>query len=780
MSTKTAFKRIALATVAALGFGVLSSVAPASAVVSNPVYAVDYAASSIELGADAVLVLHQDYFGDTAAQVAMTFTVTKNVVGADTTTASTNTAMPKVYKGDATGTVSTGTAGEVTRGYAAAAVYSGFPAADIANAKVNINNTQTGGSTSGTSVLTTVINTAGGTLDAVAKRVRGFQRVEWTPTVVGTYSVTVSASTGAGASTSGGAITQGSPALVADTAGAYVWTFTVVAAGTAATAAAKAALALQTPSATWSKSINGYNYCPALGALSICAVADTYTRAFSSGTLISTTAADEAVYFPKNLDVASKSVSAAAIIGNVNSATSTGNLLNPVKGATIYAEIAGPGILFLGDYGAIPPYNSIAENYSTGRAVKITLGATSSAYQLLVGTDGTAGKATITISAANSISATPVVIATETVTFFDTPAKASLTQLAYSINGDAGAAATSVATLAVTDKDGNAIPYAHFTNLGYYATAASANTTVLPAQTALTSKTLSLQPKGALYGTSDVTVTVQNDAGATAASIVAATAVPTGFSDAAKLVPTVKFATTAQSVIVAKNQIATLTVTSSDAGAFAPGAKGTLTFVAKDVNALAVPDSLTATVKSVSTVATSIATQNGSVITDFNSLATLGTWGLSSATGLDAAGTMTLTLYAPLAEGEFTLSMLLGGSAAVAGTASGGFASTVAGTTASLKLTVTKSAATKAADAAAEIAQSALDAAAEATDAANAATDAANAAAEAADAATAAAQDAADAVAALSTQVATLISGLKAQLTALTNLVIKIQKKVKA
>jgi len=76
--------------------------------------------------------------------------------------------------------------------------------------------------------------------------------------------------------------------------------------------------------------------------------------------------------------------------------------------------------------------------------------------------------------------------------------------------------------------------------------------------------------------------------------------------------------------------------------------------------------------------------------------------------------------------------------------------------------------------------QAAADAAAEATDAANAATDAANAAAEAADAATAAAQDAADAVAALSAQVATMMSSLKAQLTALTNLVIKIQKKVKA
>jgi len=73
-----------------------------------------------------------------------------------------------------------------------------------------------------------------------------------------------------------------------------------------------------------------------------------------------------------------------------------------------------------------------------------------------------------------------------------------------------------------------------------------------------------------------------------------------------------------------------------------------------------------------------------------------------------------------------------------------------------------------------------LDAVAEATDAANAATDAANAAAEAADAATAAAQDAQAAVAALATQVASLIASIKAQITSLTNLVIKIQKKVKA
>jgi len=84
------------------------------------------------------------------------------------------------------------------------------------------------------------------------------------------------------------------------------------------------------------------------------------------------------------------------------------------------------------------------------------------------------------------------------------------------------------------------------------------------------------------------------------------------------------------------------------------------------------------------------------------------------------------------------------------------------------------------ANAAADAATAAADAAAEATDAANAATDAANAAAEAADAATAAAQDAADAVAALSTSVTEMVNALKKQITSLTNLVIKIQKKVKA
>ena len=103
----------------------------------------------------------------------------------------------------------------------------------------------------------------------------------------------------------------------------------------------------------------------------------------------------------------------------------------------------------------------------------------------------------------------------------------------------------------------------------------------------------------------------------------------------------------------------------------------------------------------------------------------------------------------------------------------------LAGTASATTITATFGKATIV-NAAQEAANAAVDAAAEAIDAANAATDAANAAAEAADAATAAAQDAADAVAALSVSVAAMIDSLKKQITALTNLVIKIQKKVKA
>jgi hypothetical protein len=120
-------------------------------------------------------------------------------------------------------------------------------------------------------------------------------------------------------------------------------------------------------------------------------------------------------------------------------------------------------------------------------------------------------------------------------------------------------------------------------------------------------------------------------------------------------------------------------------------------------------------------------------------------------------GYKTYVVYMP-AQGDVTIS------------ATGGSLLPVAG---QVKVSATASVVNSSVDAA-------TDAANEATDAANAATDAALAAADAADAATAAAQDASDAVAALSATVAKLVASLKAQITSLTNLVIKIQKKVKA
>jgi hypothetical protein len=148
----------------------------------------------------------------------------------------------------------------------------------------------------------------------------------------------------------------------------------------------------------------------------------------------------------------------------------------------------------------------------------------------------------------------------------------------------------------------------------------------------------------------------------------------------------------------------------------------------------------------------------------------------------DATGTYTFLADTNASDGgvaKFTVtsgtaSTSMGDSAGYVGTTEADATLAAGNSTASVSITFSAGAS------ASDVAQAAVDAAAEATDAANAATDAANAAAEAADAATAAAQDAADAVAALSAQVATLISGLKAQLTALTNLIIKIQKKVKA
>jgi hypothetical protein len=191
-----------------------------------------------------------------------------------------------------------------------------------------------------------------------------------------------------------------------------------------------------------------------------------------------------------------------------------------------------------------------------------------------------------------------------------------------------------------------------------------------------------------------------------------------------------------------------------DKSNYQPYEKATITVSVVDASGNLVPADTRANVFATGGIATSQAFTGTSDTLTATSITT--EVANSSTTGAVALKKV-YTVYMP-AQGDVTLSWTGGSSLAVAGQVKG---------------SVTASVTNSSADAA-------TDAANEATDAANAATDAALAAADAADAATAAAQDASDAVAALSASVSKLISSLRAQITSLTNLVIKIQKKVKA
>jgi hypothetical protein len=136
------------------------------------------------------------------------------------------------------------------------------------------------------------------------------------------------------------------------------------------------------------------------------------------------------------------------------------------------------------------------------------------------------------------------------------------------------------------------------------------------------------------------------------------------------------------------------------------------------------------------------------------------------------AGVATVKVYAPYISGTWKTTWTLQGTAATASAVAVGtnnVAAAIAGSKIVVDVAITNAAVDAATDAANEAAQAASDA-----------TDAALAAADAADAATTKAQEAVDAVATLSAEVSKLITALKAQITTLTNLVIKIQKKVKA
>jgi hypothetical protein len=211
---------------------------------------------------------------------------------------------------------------------------------------------------------------------------------------------------------------------------------------------------------------------------------------------------------------------------------------------------------------------------------------------------------------------------------------------------------------------------------------------------------------------------------------------------------------TADVSVTASTATAATVKVAFDKATYAPGEKAVVTVTPLDASGKAIAAStgnylaaaLTSNAAFVSAGATTTTLAAASVTTE-------------AYAGTDkSAGSQSFVIYMPQASGTLTLSGKGGSSLPLAG-----------------QVVVTASA-----DVVNASVDAATDAANEATDAANAATDAALAAADAADAATAAAQDASDAVAALSATVAKLVASLKAQITSLTNLVIKIQKKVRA
>jgi hypothetical protein len=191
-----------------------------------------------------------------------------------------------------------------------------------------------------------------------------------------------------------------------------------------------------------------------------------------------------------------------------------------------------------------------------------------------------------------------------------------------------------------------------------------------------------------------------------------------------------------------------------DKSTYAPYEKATITVSVVDAAGNLIPADTRSNVFAAGGIS---ASQSFTGTSDTLTAVSITTEAASSSTTGAVALKKVYTVYMP-AQGDVVLSWTGGTSLAVAGQVKGSATASVVNSSV----------------------DAATDAANEATDAANAATDAALAAADAADAATAAAQDASDAVAALSASVAKLVASLKAQITSLTNLVIKIQKKVKA
>ena len=362
---------------------------------------------------------------------------------------------------------------------------------------------------------------------------------------------------------------------------------------------------------------------------------------------------------------------------------------------------------------------------ATGRALTIKYN-----DKVTIWSDGSSGTGTITITGADS----GIVYKTASVTFFD-PKPSKVTVTVKKAYPQAGATTSSAVNVVVTDSAGNIIK--------------DASVALRPLTTGTGDTTTSCS----YSATSIANVCSVTGVSPTKFGVVNYVAFVTGNDADATEVTSSSFAVTFADIIATS-------VTITAPATANVGDKVTLTLTAKEKNGYPVADASYegAAGKGIFWNTTTVPVYSTSSFAPFNSGETITT----------LSGVATKAVYLPSVSGTVTGTWTLAGTAGT-NVSTGSIDKTISGGTVAVSIAVGNPGV-----------DAATDAANEATDAANAATDAALAAADAADAATMAAQDASDAVAALSASVSKLIASLKAQITSLTNLVIKIQKKVKA
>jgi trimeric autotransporter adhesin len=372
-------------------------------------------------------------------------------------------------------------------------------------------------------------------------------------------------------------------------------------------------------------------------------------------------------------------------------------------------------------------------NFGRSVTVQYSDSALSAGYvDLSIRSDGTAGVATITVAS------TSVTFASKTITFYAAAPKTITVKTNKPVIAVASAATnTDVVRATALDANGNVWGGQIYIQAVGADSATAGSTTPAACTFDPTFGYHKCPVSGQAAGTASLkTMDAEGDLDGT---ITAADA--TVISDAA-------------SVTVSTGVVSKITL-AFDKSTYAPGEKAKILVTAVDAAGKNLPGQTILTALATGGITPSTAFSSGSDVLDTTTVVTSAS---TSSTSGTTAGSKTYTVYMPLTAGDVTISATGGNGVAAAGR---------------VAITATASVVNSSVDAA-------TDAANEATDAANAATDAALAAADAADAATAAAQDASDAVAALSASVSKLISSLRAQITSLTNLVIKIQKKVRA